>query len=165
MTELENENSVEMENHVAESVIEMEQDFPVHHVMCRVWTNHPNVANTYIYIKSPAGTLSMLADPHGDTLTSWKGWEFLTRSLHTERSKGKWTLIVKDKERNNYRIEKWKLIIYGNDTKGSSSYNVKLFDMSTESIFSGFDSMSLISVVTFISFICVTYVYGRSRRI
>lgn len=113
----------------------------VHHVEVKLWTSHAEVSTTAIKIRSPAGTgrslihdfakllpESYLAWEHGDKRSRWDGWRFLSRAyvlltrptnqnrFWGEKVEGKWELIVDDKTSASEEIEKWTLILHGNDT-------------------------------------------------
>lgn len=55
-TESLNDSKVDLVSHEGESSIEIENEFPIHHVICDIWTSHHNVATTWIYLRSPSGT-------------------------------------------------------------------------------------------------------------
>lgn len=90
------------------------EDLLLHHVEVWLWTSHRNVADTTVKFISPSGTESILATPHGDSLSKWDGWRFLSRMHHGETSAGTWTLNVSSKDRDAKIIE-WKLTVYGID--------------------------------------------------
>eukprot|EP01127_Copromyxa_protea_P010862 TRINITY_DN2692_c0_g1_i1.p1 TRINITY_DN2692_c0_g1~~TRINITY_DN2692_c0_g1_i1.p1 ORF type:complete len:447 (+),score=94.30 TRINITY_DN2692_c0_g1_i1:868-2208(+) len=97
-------------------ITERSTKLKAHHVEVVLWTSHAEVSTTVITLISPSGTESKLAWEHGDKKSKWNGWRFLSRAFWGENIEGEWTLVVKDSTQAKEDIQKWELIIHGNDT-------------------------------------------------
>jgi len=112
LVSLTNELPVTIVSGSGTSEIEVNEDLSVHHVEVKLWTSHPNVAETTVTLTSPMGTKSVLAEKHNDKLSNWDGWQFLSRMHWGESIKGTWKLTVEDNGTGLHRIVKWKLDLY-----------------------------------------------------
>eukprot|EP01128_Nolandella_sp_AFSM9_P001833 TRINITY_DN1223_c0_g1_i2.p1 TRINITY_DN1223_c0_g1~~TRINITY_DN1223_c0_g1_i2.p1 ORF type:complete len:661 (+),score=104.37 TRINITY_DN1223_c0_g1_i2:34-1983(+) len=87
----------------------------LHHVEVSVWTDQKAIADNTITITGPSGTVSTLATPHGDKLSKWNGWRFLSRFHHGETSEGDWELRISSKSGKGSNLVRWKLDLWGID--------------------------------------------------
>lgn len=93
--------------------IEIHPDFFVHHVEVDLWSSAA-VPDTHLVVKSPSGTVSVLATPHDDRNSRWEGWTFLSRAFHGESSKGVWKLELSVRGRQEV-VTKWNIRLYVNN--------------------------------------------------
>jgi subtilisin-like proprotein convertase family protein len=78
---------------------------------------HPRLGDLEVLLISPAGTQSVLAEPHHELFDGafrYKNWRFGSMRHLEERSRGEWKLIVMDKAAGSTgNFNSWKLILYG----------------------------------------------------
>lgn len=66
-----------------------------------------------IWLISPSGMVSALAEPHGDTNSDYKDWDYGSLANYGETSKGKYTLKVTNHGGSDAIIHKWTLSLFG----------------------------------------------------
>lgn len=77
--------------------------------------NHPSVGDLEVVLVSPSGTKSILAEVHNQTLGIFRynNWRFGSLRCLGETARGKWQLVVTDKQsRNTGILNKWQLTIH-----------------------------------------------------
>jgi len=84
----------------------------VEHVDVTFKATHPKRGNLRITLKSPWGTVSTLAEEHGDTGKDYD-WTFGTIACWGENSIGTWELSVLDSHGSTGIINSFQLDIYG----------------------------------------------------
>eukprot|EP01114_Cavostelium_apophysatum_P007186 TRINITY_DN1901_c0_g1_i1.p1 TRINITY_DN1901_c0_g1~~TRINITY_DN1901_c0_g1_i1.p1 ORF type:complete len:575 (+),score=136.02 TRINITY_DN1901_c0_g1_i1:46-1770(+) len=96
--------------------IEITDDIIVEHVMIRFVATHPRRGEITIKLTSPSGTVSVLAEKHGDAGSNYD-WTFGSIFQWGESSKGTWTLEVADAVTSSPprkgSLNSWFLNIYG----------------------------------------------------
>jgi len=93
--------------------ISINSNFIVEHVEVFFEALHRRIGDIVIELRSPSGTVSVLAEVHGDTHTSYS-WRFGSIRHWGENSQGTWTLSVKDgKTGETGTFTRWTLTVYG----------------------------------------------------
>ncbi len=87
----------------------------VEHVTVTVDISHKNRGQLEVLLTSPSGTVSRLAEKHGDDGDDYK-WTFMTVRNWGESAKGTWRLSVRDRESGTVGVvNSAQLTIFGSD--------------------------------------------------
>lgn len=88
----------------------------VEHVTVKLSVNTVRKGQLEVTLTSPSGTVSRLAEKHGDTTNLYTGWTFMTVRNWGENSRGTWTLKVADRTANSVgTLTDAEVTIYGTD--------------------------------------------------
>jgi len=87
--------------------------FIVEHVEILVDISHAHRGQLNIQLTSPQGTISTLAETHGDNNPDYAGWKFMTIRNWGENSQGTWQLTITDGSSGTTgTLNAWQLKIY-----------------------------------------------------
>lgn len=103
------------------SSVEIDDDFTVEFVDITFSApDHPFWGDLEVVLTSPAGTRSILAERHSSGRTfSYDNWRFGSTRHLGERSRGAWTLTVRDlSAEDTGTFTGWRLEIHGHDGRG-----------------------------------------------
>jgi len=110
---VQNVNEPIPESRYLTETINIDANFVVEHVDITFEAMHRRIGDIIVELRSPSGTLSKLAEVHGDTHTSYN-WRFGSIRHWGESAHGAWTLSVKDgKNGETGSWTRWTLTIYG----------------------------------------------------
>lgn len=101
------------ENGYYDSYANITEDMIVEHVTIKFVATHPKRGEITIQLISPSGTVSVLAEKHGDSSRDYS-WTFGSVFHWGESASGTWTLRVGDAvARNAGNLVSWDINIYG----------------------------------------------------
>lgn len=98
----------------AQQILCVVEEFELEHVEVVFSALHPHRGQLEIWLTSPAGTLSRLAEPHRDFSADYAEWTLVSTACWGEQSRGNWTLSVLDHgTRAQGRWTGWRLRLWG----------------------------------------------------
>lgn len=106
----------------------------VEEVAVTVTITHPRRGDLAVTLTSPAGTVSQLAELHGDRNANYTNWTFTTVHNWGEGAQGDWKVKVSDLRGSNVGILKSvKVTIYGSPSAGQFAFSTANYSVSHDS--------------------------------
>ncbi|MCC5840510.1 MAG: S8 family serine peptidase [Opitutales bacterium] len=100
-------------NRTTTATIIVSDSFDVEHVEIDFTSSHPNWGDLLIELISPAGTVSVLSEPHLHAGRPSNTWTFMTVRNWGENSAGSWRLRVTDLGSRGGPLQNWRLQVHG----------------------------------------------------